>query len=210
MSKIKNIIIDPGHGGIDENGNYTTAPSKTHKHKDGQIAYEGVLNRNIAKALLKCFQADSLFDRNVYFTVGFDDPEDVPLQNRVNFANRFNPNHTIFISIHCNAGGGSGFEIFTSSGQTKSDNLATKIYESLKPIYHKNKLPLRIDLSDGDFDKEAEFYVLRKTLCPAILLEYGFFDNIKDFELLQDEKFVKDIAFSTFHAIMTFINEQEQ
>ena len=40
---IKNIVLDFGHGGIDINGNYTTAPNKMHKFSNGQIAYEGVV-----------------------------------------------------------------------------------------------------------------------------------------------------------------------
>lgn len=47
---IKNIIIDPGHGGINSQGVYTTQ-GKSYKFPNGEIAYEGVINRNISKAL---------------------------------------------------------------------------------------------------------------------------------------------------------------
>ena len=36
---------------------------------------------------------------------------------------------------------------------------------------------VRRDTSDGDIDKEANFYILKKTICPAFLTENGFFDN---------------------------------
>jgi len=41
---IKNIILDFGHGGIDESGKYTTK-GKKHDFGNGEVAYEGVLNR---------------------------------------------------------------------------------------------------------------------------------------------------------------------
>ena len=44
---MKNIILDFGHGGIDQNGTYTTAPAKMFTFSNGEIAYEGVLNRQI-------------------------------------------------------------------------------------------------------------------------------------------------------------------
>ena len=49
--------------------------------------------------------------------------------------------------------------------------------------YHKRMFPdekYRLDYSDGDVDKEANFYVLRKTKMPAVLLEMWFFDNYND------------------------------
>lgn len=204
-----NIILDPGHGGIDQNGNYTTAPSKMYKHDNGEIAYEGVLNRNIAKEILKCFQVENNKNLRVFFTVEPIDSRDLSLRERVNLANKFNPNNTLYISIHCNAGKGSGFEIFTSKGETKSDKLATEIVNAVEPTYIKYGLPIRKDFSDGDPDKEAGFYVLKKTFCPAVLLEYGFFDNIKDFELLKNPKFINKIAFDTFHGIMKYVENYE-
>jgi hypothetical protein len=42
----------------------------------------------------------------------------------------------------------------------------------------------RTDLTDGDKDKEANFYVLRKTSMPAILTESFFMDNRADAELM--------------------------
>lgn len=50
MKKIKQIVIDCGHGGIDKNGKYTTAPAKQAK-VDGKMMYEGVLNRTSQRDL---------------------------------------------------------------------------------------------------------------------------------------------------------------
>ena len=40
-------------------------------------------------------------------------------------------------------------------------------------------------MSDGDMDWEEGFYILRKSLCPAVLTENFFMDNRSDLEYLQ-------------------------
>lgn len=101
----------------------------------------------------------------------------------------------IYVSIHVNAAGadgkwheGTGWEVFTSVGKTKSDDLATCIYNAAK--YNNKNMKMRTDFSDGDADKEAHLYVLKNTNCPAVLTENFFQDNKKDVDyLLSDEGF---------------------
>lgn len=101
----------------------------------------------------------------------------------------------IYVSIHVNASGsdgkwheGTGWEVFTSVGKTKSDELATCLYNAAKTNLKGAKM--RTDFSDGDADKEANLYVLKNTNCPAVLTENFFQDNKKDVDyLLSDEGF---------------------
>lgn len=203
---VKNVILDFGHGGLDVNNYYTTYPSKMYEFPNGEIAYEGVLNRQIGGHLYTYLRNNT--DLNIVCTVKEDDPRDITLQQRVRITNNYKAIETIFISIHCNAGGGSGFEIFTTRGNTRSDLLAEYISDNVEPIYKENRLRLRYDLSDGDKDKEANFYVLKYTYCPAVLLECGFFDNKKDFELLKDSKFQAHLAYYIYKGILKYINEK--
>lgn len=201
----KNIILDFGHGGIDPSGNYTTAPGKMFKFPNGEIAYEGVLNRQIGGHVYTCLKNHP--ELNIVCTVKEDDYRDIALSQRVKVANSFKSNETIFISIHCNAGGGTGFEIFTSNGVTKSDKLAEDIATSVEKVYNEAGLRLRYDLSDGDKDKESDFYVLKKTNCPAVLLECGFFDNRKDFDLLKDPIFQSQLASYIYIGIIKYVQD---
>jgi N-acetylmuramoyl-L-alanine amidase len=41
------------------------------------------------------------------------------------------------------------------------------------------------DFSDGDSDWEEQFYILRKSWCPAVLTENFFMDSRSDLEYLQ-------------------------
>jgi N-acetylmuramoyl-L-alanine amidase len=208
---IKNVVLDFGHGGIDENGNYTTSPNKMHTFPDGEVAYEGVLNRQIGGHIYTCLRAHP--ELNVICTVKEDDPTDLPLAERVAIANALDPESTIFVSVHCNASpnhNASGFEIFTTKGVTNSDRLALEIGQSITFSLARFDLKFRKDLSDGDLDKEADFYVLRKTKCPAVLLECGFFDFRPDFELLKDPLFQGDLASFIYTGILNYIHGENK
>jgi len=204
--KIKNVILDFGHGGIDANGNYTTAPAKMFKFPNGEIAYEGVLNRQIGGHVVTCLR--SHLDLNVVTTVAETDPRDLSLGWRVRVANKFNPKETIFISIHNNAGGGQGFELYTTKGKTKSDDLAESLANNMEHTFKQYDMKLRYDFSDSDKDKEVDFYVLRKTKCPAVLLECGFFDSRKDFDKLKDPIFQAHLGSFIYTGIIEFINKE--
>lgn len=205
---IKNIILDFGHGGLNTSNKYTTSPNKMFVHANGEPAYEGVLNRQIGGHIYTCLRSHSEF--NIVCTVKEDDYRDLSLPWRVRVANKYNPSETIFISIHCNASTNhnvSGFELFTTKGITNSDKLAQKIANAVEHLYINNNIRVRYDLSDDDKDKEIDFYVLKKTKCPAVLLECGFFDNIKDFKLLKNPLFQANLGSFIYTGILNYIND---
>lgn len=194
-------IIDAGHGGIDDDGKYTTAPAKMHHHTNVVPAftiYEGVINREIADRVTY-----ALLEANIDYAHVYDEVEDTSLPNRVNTADAIyaKDKRAIYLSIHSNAGGGTGFEVFTSPGQTKSDKIANIFCE----VYKKNfpNFPFRSDKSDHDDDKESAFFVLRKTDCPSILVENLFFDNLKEAEFLMSQAGQDAIANCIVDAIKT-------
>ncbi|OIQ22455.1 MAG: hypothetical protein BM557_00260 [Flavobacterium sp. MedPE-SWcel] len=206
MKNVTNVILDFGHGGIDKNGNYTTAPSKMFKFPNGEVAYEGVINRQIGGLIEIYLKAHP--ELNVITTVKATDSRDISLRYRVSVANAFDSSNTIFISVHSNASrnhNASGFSIFTTRGTTKSDDLASNIGEEVKKMYEKLHLRLRFDFSDGDLDKESDFYVLRKTKCPAVLLECLFFDNWDDYQHLKNPEFQKEFAWHAYKGILKYL-----
>ena len=179
MNKDTLIILDNGHGGLDK-GKYVTAPNKMHTFKDGFTIYEGHFNREIVKKL-----AYKLKSLGIPFHNLVPGPQDTPLKERVNKANELAKKwhgKAIYISIHGNGGGGTGFEVYTSKGQTQSDVIAGYYMDAMSEEFP-NKAA-RVDLTDGDKDKEANFYVLKNTSCPAILTESFFMDNREDAALM--------------------------
>ena len=181
----KIILIDKGHGGM-INGVYQTAPDKMHVFNSGETAYEGVLNRQIGNKLIKRLDEEGL----KYIDI-CPSELDIPLSKRVKTANtyayEYGIDNCLLISLHSNAGGGTGFEIWTSPKQTTSDKYAEIFYNTFMVDFPDVKM--RSDTSDGDHDKESAFYILQETICPAILPEFLFFDNWTDFQLLSNSDF---------------------
>ncbi len=98
-------------------------------------------------------------------------------------------------------GKGSGFSVYTSIGHTASDAIA----EIFCATYLR-RLPqfrFRRNLADGDLDHEENFYVLKNTTCPALLVENLFFDNRREAEFLLSESGQTQIAMTLFEAILT-------
>ena len=201
--------IDAGHGSINPQGIYTTGEKKKYTFPDGFTIYEGQVNRQIAEKLETLLEAEGIDFETVYHEY-----LDIPLSGRVSDADliyhreRQQGRTAIFLSIHSNSastnvvGEGTqahGFELYTSKGQTSSDVIA-----DIFAFYYMENFPdirFRKDYSDGDFDKEADYYVLRKTDGPAVLVENLFFDNRKEAELLTDVRFQQRIAETLFRAI---------
>ena len=201
-------LLDAGHGGM-KDGKYTTAPAKMHVFEDGLTFYEGVNNRAIVSKLVGL-----LDNAGIEYTLVFDPQLDTPLKDRVSIANRLYKEQKlpVYLSIHSDAmpdgahGKGSGFSVFTSKGQTRSDRVAEvfcKTYQSELPQFK-----FRKDLADGDTDKEENFYVLRKTHGPALLVENLFFDNRKEAEFLLSEVGQGKIALTLFKSIQATENKK--
>jgi len=163
------VLLDNGHGGVVA-GVYQTPGKRSPIWDDGSQLFEGEFNRSIV-----CGIVQVLSEMNINYVVITPEYEDISLSERVRRANQYDPNESFFISIHSNAGRGSGFEVYTSPGQTKSDKIATVVGEEFRRIFPYRRL--RADFSDGDLDKEAKFYVLKKTRMPAVLTENFFMDN---------------------------------
>lgn len=167
------IIIDPGHYGYDSGA---VGPAGTYE-RDVTMA----VSQRIAAILQKAGQEVKL--TRIPGNKGYINNLNEDLSTRVLTANLWPAD--LFISIHCNAfrdSAAHGMEVYTTPGQGPSDALATAVIKELKAAFP--ELTLRSDTSDGDPDKEANFYVIRKTNMPAILVEMAFISNPREEQLL--------------------------
>jgi N-acetylmuramoyl-L-alanine amidase len=171
-------IFDPGHGGLVD-GKYQTSGKRSPKFADGRVLFEGVNNRDNVIRIMKAFKENGLDCVDIV-----NSEYDVSLVERVKKANKLSKERKcIYISIHSDANGdgvkwdqASGMSVFTSEGQTKSDIFASIVIDSLQEKFL-STIKWRTDKTDGDEDKEENFYVLKNTDCPAILCELGFHTN---------------------------------
>ena len=135
---------------------------------------------------------------------------DVPLSERCRRANEYKSGDTILVSIHCNAAGNGsawmqarGWEAWTSAGQTKADRLADCLYAAAGQLLPDMKV--RKDTTDGDADKESNFYILKHTKCPAVLTENLFQDNMEDVDFLLSEEGKKSIVETHVIGIINYL-----
>ncbi|QQO97349.1 N-acetylmuramoyl-L-alanine amidase [Maribacter phage Molly_5] len=185
-------MFDNGHGSV-INGIYQT-PGKRSPNWECGTVYEGQLNRVIVNGVIRLCMLNNI----PYYHVS---PEltDVGLDARVNRANKIYAvdRSAYLLSIHFNAGGGTGIEGFTSKGETKSDPICNLFLSNYEEVGEK----MRYDYSDGDKDKEAGYYVLTRTNCPAALMELGFMDNKADYLKMWDTDHLDKLINSTFKTV---------
>jgi N-acetylmuramoyl-L-alanine amidase len=115
----------------------------------------------------------------------------------------------ILLSIHVNAAGNggwynaTGWSAYTTKGKTKSDNLAECLYDAAKEVLKDKKI--RTNTSDGDSDLESDFYIIKKSKCPAVLTENFFMDCQEDKEYLLSEEGKQDITNIHIKGILKYI-----
>lgn len=176
MSKV--IILDNGHG-------KETAGKRSPVWSDGSQLFEWEFNRDIVRRIVEKLEADG-----IPYRVLVPEETDISLTERARRANEYAKEFNgkaYVLSIHANAGGGTGWEVYTSPGQTPSDAIATVFFEEAGREFVPDGWRVRSDYSDGDPDKEANFAILTKTTCPAVLTENFFMDTEKDCRFIMSE-----------------------
>jgi len=177
-------VIDPGHGGQDSGAVGIV---------DGKTFTEKTIVLQVSEALGYLLLQDPRFDTS--FTRR--DDRFISLTDRAEKANALGAK---LVSIHANAGGGVGFECFTTPGQTESDKLATSLLSHYAGEFA--GWATRYDMTDGDPDKEARFTVLTATKETAVLFELGFMDRPEDLRRMTAPDFAERAARALYLGIL--------
>ena len=198
-------IFDNGHGGVID-GVYQTQGKRSPIWPDGEVLYEGEFNRAIVDRLMVLCEANGIDAVNLVAT-----RKDISLSERVQTANKLaksSDKPCIYVSIHANGfsdEAAHGWEVYTSPGETKSDEIATVLYEKANAEFPERAM--RPSTVDGDPDKEANFYVLIHTTMPAILSENFFMTNYREcHEILMSESGRDRVAKIHFQMIQQLEN----
>ena len=165
MTKIVKLLIDAGHGGTDSGAVYDNA-----REKDFTLRF----TLAVRNYLLTKYKVDITLTR--------DSDKSLSLTQRTNLANSLNVNY--FVSIHINAGGGSGFESYIYNGSVPSSTVTQQniIHQAIM-----SKIRYFGVIDRGK--KRNDFQVLRETNMSAILLENLFIDTSRDLSLLRNSSF---------------------
>ena len=180
---MKKIYLDAGHGGADA----------------GAVGANGLYEKNL---VLKIQQYLISYLNSTYsdFTIKTTRTTDtfLSLSQRASQANSWGAD--AFMSIHVNAGGGTGYEDYVY----RSASNASKTFQS---IVHGQVQPALLSYNHPNRGrKSANYAVLRLTNMPAVLTEIAFIDNSTDAALLQNEAFLKSMGESYAKGIAVYLN----
>jgi N-acetylmuramoyl-L-alanine amidase len=198
------VLLDSGHG-------YDTPGKRSPVWADGKQLLEWEFNRSVVAKL-----RDNLNKRSIRNIILVGETQDVNLRERAERANyivNMNEEMTVFgISIHGNAYNNSpaaqGFEAFTYHGQSQSDVIADYICKEAAARLQEHGFKMRFDTVDGDFDKEASFYILKYTKCPWVLTENGFYTNPRQCKFMMSDEGREIFAELTAEAIEKYIKDR--
>lgn len=180
------ICIDAGHA-------KNTAGKRS---PDGTLR-EYEFNRDVAKRLKAILEKHGV---QTMFSCDLETDKDTPLKTRCTTANEANAD--LFISIHANAHGNgaewtstNGWEIYHHKNSSKGAKLAEAIrVESCATLGLK-----------GRGLKTADFYVLKNTHMPAVLIEHGFYTNMEECTKLKTSDFRESCAEADACGILKYL-----
>lgn len=189
------VLIDAGHGGND--------PGKV--SRDGTL--EKDVNLEIALELGTYLKKQGF---EVYYTrqkdeglysQGASSKKAEDLQKRCSIVKNIKPD--MMISIHQNSFEDAkvkGAQVFYYATSEKSKQLGEAIQQGL------------LECADADNHRKAKsndsYYILKKTECPAVIVECGFLSNAKECDKLKSPSYQTKIVKGIYRGILQYNQSQ--
>ena len=189
----KTVCLDPGHG-VESPGK--CSPDKS--YYEHEFALD--MARRIQAHLERCGVRVVLTRTDEHCPTGKADTND--LLKRVAISDAAGAD--LFVSLHSNASGNewsnaSGLMIYTSAGpETASRNVAAKAVLS-------RMTAAGVELRGSPLVHDIELVVTRKTVAPAMLIEYGFHTSRTEVERLKKSSYRAKLAEATAKGVCDFL-----
>ena len=229
--KVGAILIDPGHGGKDPgalktykiNGKNVTIREKDINLKVGKMLYDRLKSAYPDKKIVLTRSSD------VFISLG----ERTEIANSVKVKEN---EAVIFISIHVNSSlnkSSSGYEVWYLSPNYRrtviDKNAINSDDKALFPILNSmteeefttESIMIAKFVMDGlsaQIGKEStargiraeEWFVVKNSNMPAVLVELGFVSNEKEALLMNDDKYLKKATLGIYNGLSAFITHFER
>ena len=199
---IETVVLDPGHGGMDNGASGTWGAEKTFT-----LAVAEAARGELQKAGFK-----------VQMTR--DSDKAISLEERIDFANKFP--HAVFISIHFNSSsGGAGVESYRLAPEGVASNASNSEHHSAatdsQPDEGNAQDSQNIALTaavhaavlsrTGSFDRgirHARFKVLRHIRVPALLLEAGFLNDAAEGQKIATQQYQQELGAALAQGVQSY------
>jgi N-acetylmuramoyl-L-alanine amidase len=231
LDKIKTVVVDAGHGGMDP----------------GALGPNNMMEKDITLQVALLLKEKLLNSTKMKIILTRDQDEFIALGDRTKKANENRAD--LFLSIHCNSIGGTktkkqvtrGFKAYINSLATRSEDKLVAIMENASVRFEgkeeesQQRNPTEGILGDilsNEFLRESEdwasmvveemskkapkaqkehtgigqagFYVLNGAYMPAVLVEMAYISNPVESQLLKSKSFQKQIADALCSAVLRF------
>lgn len=181
---VRKIVIDPGHGGTDSGA---------------------VGNNNLEKdytLLISKYMYDRFKELGIPVAITRESDVSLSPTDRVNsILSKFgNNNDVIVISNHVNSGGGEGAEVIYAL--RNPDTLARNILNNISATGQK---PRRVYQRRLPSDASKDYYFIHRNTgnTEPLIVEYGFIDNVKDINFLNNN--YQQLAEAVISAVANYI-----
>ena len=190
------VVIDAGHGGIDP----------------GKVGVNGVYEMDINLAI--SFKlADILEEKNIgvimtrrdnngLYSDKDSNKKNADMNKRIELVNKSDAD--VLVSIHQNAftsESAYGAQVFYYKASEKSEMLAQYIQEKLLEMDKTNKRQKKSNM---------DYYIIKKSNIPAVIVECGFLSNEKEARLLSDGDYQDKIAKAIAEGIVKYLNNKDK
>lgn len=212
------ILIDNGHGSevcgknspLLKNSGLEISDEFTENGRFREWKYNRVIARQVVDKLKSMG-----YDARLVVT----EDKDISLGERVRRINKVcsekGASSVLMVSIHSNAVGngsewmqGKGWECYTTKGSTSSDKLAEFLYKRAEKNF--NGMNIRKDFTDGDCDKESNFYIIKNANCCSVLTENFFYDNKDDLRYITSDEGVHAVVRTHIEGILDYIESKKK
>lgn len=227
--KVGAILIDPGHGGKDPGALMThkiNGKNVTIKEKDINLSVAKMLAARLKTAYPQK-QIIMTRDKDVF----------ISLQQRTEIANSVKlKDHeaVLYISIHVNSSldkKARGYEVWYLSpgyrrtvlekGKADDPKLFPILNSMMEEEYTTESILIAKFIMDGLAAqigslssprgiKAEEWFVVRNSNMPSVLVEVGFVSNYEEAKLLNDESYLQKTAFGIYNGITAFVTHFER
>lgn len=192
----RTVVIDAGHGGFDP----------------GKVGVNGALEKDINLAIaMQLKELLELNDLNVVmlrtedvglYLEGDSNKKALDLKRRVQLMAEAKP--VLAVSIHQNSfpqESAYGAQVFYYTDSEQGKEFAKIMQATLKEF-----------ITDGNHRLEKpnkDYYLLKKSTCPLIIVECGFLSNQMEAKLLITEKYQREMAWVIHLGVMRYLNTIE-
>lgn len=182
----RHIVVDAGHGGADP----------------GKVAEDGTKEKNINLAICEKLtgflqQGGAVVTPTRMSDEALDKSKRKDLSSRAELAS--DSRVDLFVSIHQNSFPDSsvkGAQVFYYKKSDEGKKLAVSIQKRLKEV---------CDISNDRAAKaNADYYILKKSSVPGVIVECGFLSNGDEHNKLLDEKYQEKLAWAVYMGILDY------